>query len=170
MAAQRSDDSDHDEWNDFEGFGEFGVSSAEFPAVFPNGPVWREAWAAQQKARTLSLQTIEACYQQRMISGPAVDLLQDEFSHDLVPEMRYHPQRRVWLIWSARHTRWFSLDTWERMAQEALPIDHPERLTAVLRYPTNHPQLAGFRQRQRERLTPPLEHPAVRTQSRRTGR
>lgn len=118
-----------------EGFGDlgqFGVSSVELPAVYPNAAWERARWAAEQQARVKAARKIDLLYERRVLSGPAYDLLQLEFSEGHVPVVAWHGASGWYRVWSAAETRWYSLDGWERHAQSMLAIDDPDRQTAVL--------------------------------------
>lgn len=116
----------------FGDLGQFGISSVELPAVYPQAAWERTRWAAEQKARVASAKKIDLLYKRRIISGPAFDLLQVEFERGYVPVIEWHGASGWYRVWSAAESRWYSLDGWERHVQSKLRIDDPERQTAVL--------------------------------------
>jgi hypothetical protein len=143
MAARRSDDeysSDSDER--FGDLGEYGITSGEFPAVAADDRrFWEEQrrraadeqhWRVLAQLRRERIDRLEKLYAQRVISGPATTLLQDEFAEGYLPDVYIDGTGDWYMVWSDRLTRRFSLGEWERYTQDHLPIDDPERVTQRL--------------------------------------
>ena len=145
----------------FGDLGQFGFSSVELPVACPQAAWERTRWAAEQKARVASAKKIDLLYQKRVLSGPAFDLLQLEFSDGYVPVIEWHGASGWYRVWSAAESRWYSLDGWERHAQSLLAVSDPDRQTAVLTrhaLPTGRPWApeldSGFRA-----TPPPMPRP-----------
>lgn len=116
----------------FGDLGQFGISSAELPAMYPQAAWERTRWEAEQRARVKSAKKIDLLYKQRIISGPAFDLLQVEFERGYVPVVEWHGVSGWYRVWSAAECRWYSLDGWERHVQSQLAPGDPDRQTAIL--------------------------------------
>ena len=145
----------------FEGYGSYGLSSDELPALRPDdrmdhrhpqsqavisGPqarMWqaeqaREAQQARQREERMT--RIHALYSEGRLSGAAYDFLQAEFSLGLLPEVyREHATNSgaggtggQWMVWSAHERQLYTLASFEVHVQTQLAIDDPERQTMIL--------------------------------------
>lgn len=128
-----------DESDAFEGLGEFGITSAELPAVdvAQQRRVWQEQQARlvqEEKLRTQCFARIQRGWREERLSNPAYDLLQDEFACGLIPDL-YRDEYGVWYVFSAHENRRYTLGSWERHTQDMLEISDPERVTERITAP-----------------------------------
>ena len=132
MSQRRPEDDARASWGDF---GEFGVTSDELAALRPEASGQRERWALDQRLRIerirqASARKIAQLYHQRVLSGPAYDLLQIELAESSsAPWVEWSESHNDWRIWSGIEQRWHTRSGWETRAQDWLAIDDPERVT-----------------------------------------
>lgn len=126
----------------FGDLGEFGVTSAELPAVRAVTPeeqrYWHEQrllWEREQLVRAQAATRIERALRAGRLSGPGYDLLQVEMGHGLIPDVYQDSVSGWWMVWSAQDGARYTLANWEAKAQSLLPADDPERVTLRITTP-----------------------------------
>lgn len=132
------------EYERYGDFGQYGVTSAELPAMTPEQVAaqqreQRQAWERAQSLRARIGHKLDALRRQRKLSNAAYDLLQSEFSEGRIPDVYEDAATGQWLVWSDYEQRRYTLASWERHAQAALPVADPERETARLTQPSIAP-------------------------------
>ena len=143
-----------DQSDEFEGFGdlgEFGVTSAQLPAVDVayQRRVWQEQQARlvrEERMRAACFARIQRGWREGRISNPGYDLLQDEFQCGLIPDL-YRDEHGVFYVFSAHENRRYTLGSWERHAQDMLEPGDPERVTERITAPPVSPDAAAPRWR-----------------------
>lgn len=150
----------------FGSFGEYGVTSAELPAVSPEQwAAWereraraaRELEQRTRRARDQFLDKLDALYDQGRLTLHGYDLLQDEVSAGFLPDLYRGADARTW-VFSERERRHWTLAGWNRHALDLVPVSARE--TARL-YVSPPPVLPGYHPA--PRLTPLVGLPEATT-------
>ncbi|HET9109690.1 MAG TPA: hypothetical protein VFN78_02580 [Ktedonobacterales bacterium] len=151
----RDDDDRSDEFEGFGDLGEFGVTSAELPAVDVAQQVQaqRRVWQEQQARKVQEERLRQQCFariqrgwREGRLSNPGYDLLQGEFECGLIPDL-YRDEYGVFYVFSAHERRRYTLGSWERHAQDQLEPGDPERVTERITAPPIAPDPAVHRWR-----------------------